>query len=145
MIVVFGAIGTIGGQVLRHLQEQGADVRAVARTQAQADELGGVVADLADPSTLPQAVADADHVRLDDRLPQQAQIESNLVDALAGTGTHLVKLAAIGYDAVPVEQAIALGASHARVVAYAREKGVPLTVLAPTGFTVNLLASAASI
>ncbi len=62
MIVVFGATGTIGGQVLRHLQEQGADVRAVARSREKADALGGVVADLADRATLPAAVAGADHV-----------------------------------------------------------------------------------
>lgn len=146
MIVVFGATGTIGGQVLRHLQEQGADVRAVARTQEKADALGGVVADLADPSTLPAAVAGADHVFVATTASaDQTQIESNLVDALAGTGTHLVKLAAMGYDAVPPDQAIALSASHARVVAYAKEKGVPLTVLAPSGFMTNLLASAATI
>ncbi len=62
MIVIFGATGTIGSQVVRHLAEQ-APVRA-----------------------------------------------------LAGSGVPLVKLAALGFDAVPVDQAIALGANHARVV-----------------------------
>ncbi len=146
MIVFFGATGTIGGQVLRQLREQGAEVRPVARSQAKADALQGVVADLADPASLPAAVAGADHVFMSTSAsPQQVQIESNLVDALAGTGTHLVKLGALGYDAVPVEQAIALSANHARVAASAREKGVPLTVLAPSGFMTNLLTSAATI
>lgn len=149
MIVVFGSTGTIGGQVLAHLREQGADVRAVVRSAAKAEQLPGVptvVADLADPASLPAALDGADHVFLvTPASPGQVQLENALVDAVAGSGTHLVKLAAQGYDAAPPDQAIRLAANHARVVEHARSVDVPLTVLAPSSFTSNLLANAATI
>ena len=144
MIVVFGSTGTIGSQVLRHLREQGAPVRVAVRSQGRAAAgVDAVVADLADPSTLPAALEGADHVFVaTPASAKQVQLESALVDALAGTSAHLVKLAALGYDA---DSPIALGANHARVAAYARDREVPLTVIAPAGFTANLLASAATI
>ena len=148
MIVVFGSTGTIGGQVLAHLREQGAPVRAAVRTQQRAEPLAAagvetVVADLTDPASLPAALDGADAVFVaTPASTQQVELETNLVDALAGRGVHLVKLAALGYD---VEQPIALAANHARVVAHARDRDLPLTVLAPTGFTSNLLGSAATL
>lgn len=151
MIVVFGSTGTIGGQVLRHLREQGADVRAAVRSEAKAGPLRAqgvstVLADLAEPGTLPAALEGADRVFLaSPGAPQQVTLESALVDAVARTGAHLVKLAALGYDAGPADQAIALAANHARVVEHATTSSVPLTVVAPSGFTSNLLASAATI
>ncbi len=55
-----------------------------------------------------------------------------------------MKLAALGYDA-PAEDLIALTDNHARVVAHARERDVPLTVVAANGFMSNLLGSAATV
>lgn len=151
MIVVFGSTGTVGSEVLRQLDEQGAPVRAVVRSQDAADRLAGrglevVRADLADPASLPGALSGADHVFVaTPASAEQVRIESNLIDALAGRSIHLVKLAALGFDAVPADQAIALAANHARIVDHARAQGVALTVLAPSGFTSNLLASAGTI
>lgn len=151
MIVVFGATGNIGGEVLRQLTERGAPVRAVARTEAKAAALRtgsveAVVADLSDPASLAGAIEGADHVFVaTPGSAQQVELEGNLVDALAGKDVHLVKLAALGYDAVPAEQAIALSAGHARVVAHIRERGIDSTVVAPSGFMTNLLMSAGTI
>jgi uncharacterized protein YbjT (DUF2867 family) len=46
---------------------------------------------------------------------------------------------------VPPEQAIALAANHARVVAHIRARGIPHTVLAPSAFMTNLLGSAGTV
>jgi uncharacterized protein YbjT (DUF2867 family) len=152
VIVVFGGTGTIGGEVLRALAAQGAPVTAAVRDRSRAASLPvpvpTVVADLADPASLPPAVRDADHVFL--AVPaseRQVELETALVDALAEAPgrPHLVKLAAIGYDAVPIDQAIALGANHARVVEHIRSRQVPHTVLAPNGFMSNLLNSAGTV
>lgn len=151
MIAVFGATGTIGSQVVRHLLEQGAPVRAVARSQDKADGLAArgaeaVVADITDPQALQDALRGADHVFLvTPASQQQVELETTVVDALTGTSAHLVKLAAMGYDAVPADSAIALAANHARVVGHARSAGVPTTVLAPSGFMTNLLANAGAL
>lgn len=151
MIAVFGATGTIGSQVLAHLAAQKIPVRVVARTENKAaalrtDGIDAVVADLADPASLPTALAGAEHVFVSTPASaDQVTLESNLIDALSNTNIHLVKLAALGYDAVPVDQAIALAANHARIVDYARQRDVAMTVLAPSGFQSNLLASADTI
>ena len=152
MIVVFGGTGTIGSEVLRALAAHGAPVTAAVRDQSRAASLPvpvpTVVADLADPASLSPAVHDADHVFVATPASEnQVELETALVDALAEAPgrPHLVKLAAAGYDAVPVDQAIALAANHARVVAHIRERGVPHTVLAPSGFMANLLGSAGTV
>jgi uncharacterized protein YbjT (DUF2867 family) len=152
VIVVFGGTGTIGGEVLRALAAQGAPVRAVVRDQARAAALPvpvpTMVADLADPPSLGPVVRDADHVFVVTPASQrQVELETALVDAVAAAPgrPHLVKLAAAGYDAVPPEQAIALAANHARVVAHIRARGIPHTVLAPSAFMTNLLGSAGTV
>lgn len=152
MIVIFGATGTIGGEVLRQLADQRAPVRAVVRSPERADALPvaapTVVADLAEPSTLGTALEGAERVFLaTPASPQQVELESALVDAMAAAPSrpHLVKLAALGYDAVPAEQAIALAGNHRRTVEHVRASGVPHTVLAPSGFMSNLLRGAAGL
>lgn len=152
MIVVFGGTGTVGGEVVAALAAQGAPVTAAVREQGRAASLPvavpTVVADLADPASLSPAVRDADRVFVATPASEhQVELETALVDALAEAPgrPHLVKLAAAGYDAVPVDQAIALAANHARVVAHLRDRGVPHTVLAPSGFMSNLLNSAGTV
>jgi uncharacterized protein YbjT (DUF2867 family) len=152
VIVVFGGTGTIGGEVLRALAEHGAEVRAAVRDPGRASvlpvDVPTVVADLADPASLAGAVEGVDRVFVATPASErQVELETALVDALAVAPgrPHLVKLAAIGYDAVPVDQAIALAANHARVVAHIQAREVPYTVVAPNGFMSNLLMSAATI
>jgi len=153
MKLVVGGTGTIGGEVLRQLSEADVPVRALVRSEARADQLGGradevVVADLADPATLPDALAGVDGVFVaTPGGPDQLRLESNLVEAVAASDqpAHLVKLAALGFDAVPPEQGIRFGATHSRVVQRIQELGVPHTVLAPSGFMTNFLGSAGTV
>ena len=153
MKLVVGGTGTIGGEVLRQLSEADVAVRALVRSEARADRLGGraddvVVADLADQATLRQALDGVDGVFVaTPGAPDQLRLESNLVEAVAASDrpVHLVKLAALGYDAVPPEQGIRFGATHARVVQRIRELDVPHTVLAPSGFMTNFLGNAGTV
>jgi uncharacterized protein YbjT (DUF2867 family) len=153
MKLVVGGTGTIGGEVLRQLSEADVAVRALVRSEARADRLGGraddvVVADLADQATLRQALDGVDGVFVaTPGAPDQLRLESNLVEAVAASDrpAHLVKLAALGYDAVPPEQGIRFGATHARVVQRIRELDVPHTVLAPSGFMTNFLGNAGTV
>jgi uncharacterized protein YbjT (DUF2867 family) len=149
MIVVLGATGTIGGEVLRQLVAQDVPVRALVRSPEREAALSvpapTVVADLADPATLGPALDGADAVFLaTPASPHQVELESALVDAVAAAPgrPHLVKLAALGYDAVPVDRAITLAGNHQRVVQRVRDAGVPHTVVAPSGFMSNLLRQA---
>jgi uncharacterized protein YbjT (DUF2867 family) len=60
-ILVTGSTGTIGAQVLSHLQNSGADVRALTRSPASAQLPAGVMpvgGDLADPDSLRAALKD---------------------------------------------------------------------------------------
>jgi uncharacterized protein YbjT (DUF2867 family) len=151
MILVLGGTGTIGGAVLRQLAAAGAPVRAAVRSPERAGALGGpatetVVADLGDPGTLGPALNGVEAVFLaSPGSADQVELEGNLVTAAAEAGVPVVKLAALGYDAVPPEEAIRFGANHARVVQRLRDSGVPFTVLAPGGFMSNFLANAAGV
>ena len=90
MKLVVGGTGTIGGEVLRQLSEAGVAVRALVRSEARADRLGGradevVVADLADPPTLRKALDGVDGVFMaTPGAPDQLRLESNLVEAISG-------------------------------------------------------------
>ena len=125
-----------------------AAVRSPDRAAALAVRDGRpVVADLADPASVRSALQDVERVFVATPASQdQVALESGLVDAMAAAPQrpHLVKLAALGYDA-PAEDLIALTDNHARVVAHARERDVPLTVVAANGFMSNLLGSAATV
>lgn len=153
MILVIGATGTVGSEVLRQLVAAAQPVRAVARTPDKASTLREsgvevVLADLADPPSLDAALGGVDHVFLATPAAEdQVALEGNLVDAISRSETrpHLVKLAALGYDAAPPEQATKFAANHARVVQRIRDQGIPHTVLAPSGFMTSLLGSAATI
>ncbi|MCW2676206.1 MAG: azoreductase [Modestobacter sp.] len=151
MILVFGGTGTIGGAVLRQVAASGTPARAAVRSPERAGALTGpatetVVADLADPGTLAPALDGVGAVFLaSPGSADQVELEGNLVTAAAEAGVPVVKLAALGYDAAPPEEAIRFGANHARVVQRLRDSGVPFTVLAPSGFMSNFLANAAGV
>jgi uncharacterized protein YbjT (DUF2867 family) len=60
MIVVAGATGNVGREVLRHLVEAGADVTALVRDPAKVPGVRAVVGDLTDPPSLAPALTGAD-------------------------------------------------------------------------------------
>ncbi len=65
--LVTGATGVVGGAVLRHLAEQGGDLRALVRSAEAAEAVAArgaypVRGDITDPATLPAAMAGVDLV-----------------------------------------------------------------------------------
>lgn len=149
MIVVSGATGTIGREVVRLLLPRGLPVRAISRDARRARQaLGPDVevreADLRRPETLASVLDGAATVlvltAVSDALAEQ---ERNLVDTAIREGaTHVVKVSAIG--AAP-DSPMTLGRQHGLSEAYLRERDLSWTVLRPTSFMQNLLMHVPSI
>lgn len=149
MILVSGATGTTGGQVVRHLKDQGADFRALVRSQEKADTLGAagvqsVIGDFESPETLDTALEGVDHAFLvTPASERQVELEANFIDAAKRAGVeHVVKLSVLGADpAGPVRFAV----SHAESEQHLKDSGLGYTILRPNSFLENLLAFGPSI
>ncbi len=104
MILVTGATGTVGREVVRQLLEAGQPVRALTRDPDKAPALGDgvqfVAGDLGRPETL-SAVLDGVHsvFLLSGGGPETPLHDANLAQAAAEAGVgHLVKLSIIGAE-----------------------------------------------
>jgi uncharacterized protein YbjT (DUF2867 family) len=107
-ILVSGATGNIGGEVIRHLLEQKAAIRALVRDRQKASKLAEQGVELAQgdftqPDSLDAAMQGIDTAFLvmpND--PHQVQLESNFIDAAQRAGVrHLVKLSVLGAGDLP--------------------------------------------
>jgi uncharacterized protein YbjT (DUF2867 family) len=142
MILVTGATGYIGGEVVRRLSASGLPVRALVRSLERAEwmrELDGVEVvrgDLSEPGTLEAPLRDVEAAFLLSAAgPEQAKMQGNFVEASrrAGLG-HVVKLSAAGADpASPVEVA----RWHAETEGQIVESGLAHTFLRPNFFMQN--------
>jgi uncharacterized protein YbjT (DUF2867 family) len=136
LILVTGATGTVGSEVVKQLVAGGHRVRALVRDPARAAMLGAgveiVVGDLERPDTLGPAFAGVEKAFvLAPPTPQLVTLEGNAYEAarLAGVG-HVVKLSAFGigtFEMVPFNRH---GASEAKL----RDSGLAWTILRPTRF-----------
>jgi len=102
MILVTGASGTVGSEVLKQLREQGADVRAAfhsAEKAARAKKQGidSVVLDYADRASTAAALKGVDKVfLLGPTVPNQSELENNVVEEAKKAGVrHIVKLSVL--------------------------------------------------
>lgn len=142
-ILVVGATGRIGGELIRLLTAAGKPVRALVRPgSASATQFpqGVEIApgDLGDRDSLDAAtdqiaaafVAVRDH-------PDQVQWESNLIASLETSNpVQLVKVSAF---AASLDPAPGYGRIHAAIEARLRESGLPWTVLQPYMYMQNFL------
>jgi uncharacterized protein YbjT (DUF2867 family) len=103
MVIVTGAAGRTGGEVVRLLSQRGIRVRAMVRDAKRAEGLKGpgievVVADLARPATLDPAFRGADKLFLvSSPDPDVEALHGNAIEAAKRTGIrHMVRLSAIG-------------------------------------------------
>ena len=150
MILVTGATGSVGGQLVRQLCATGAPVRALARTPERADTLRGYDCDVAigeyeDADSLAHALRRVSKVFLvSPTSERQRELEGNVIAAClaAATEPHIVKLAAAGVGA---PGAPAVVANHAPIVEQLRTEDLPYTVLAPAHFMQNLVYTAATV
>lgn len=149
MILVTGATGTAGSEVMHALHRRGAPVRAFVRDPARArrtlgDGVDLVVGDFDDPRSARAALDGMDAVFLsgpDD--PRRVGWETSLVDAAAEAGVRrIVKLSAIG--SAPGSP-VGPWAWHGEIERHLRGSAAPCVVLRANFFMSNLLAGAGQI
>src|SRR5260221_47446 len=96
MILVTGASGSVGKEVLRAVAKTGAKHRAMYRSANEAAKAVGtaaVIADFAKPETLGPALADVQSVYLVcSPIPELVQLESNAIDACVAAGVNYVDI-----------------------------------------------------
>jgi len=146
MILVFGATGTIGSQVLRLLVARGEKVRAVVHSPAGARRIRQadvevVQGDLDKPETLDRVFEGVEKVFLvSPAHPRQVEREGNAVEAARRAGVrHIVKLSALG---ARIDSQFLIGRIHGEIERKIEESGIPYTHLRPHFYMQNLLSFA---
>jgi uncharacterized protein YbjT (DUF2867 family) len=156
MLVVTGATGNIGRELIRELAARGADVRAIVRDPARAAALpagragrGGrlervewIVGDLDAPTTLTRAFAGADKLFLLTPGISTEHTVHAISAAREARVRHIVHLSSINVVADPMP---AMGRWHHEREKLLRAAGLPVTFLRPGNFMTNALAWAATI
>jgi uncharacterized protein YbjT (DUF2867 family) len=144
MLLVTGATGTTGTEVLRGLREREVEVRALIHDEGKADavrELGAepMVGEMGDPKTLEPALEGVERAYLVSPLsPMQAEYEQVFVETAKAAGVkQVVKLSLIGASK---DSPLRFAKTHAVVEHALRESGLEWTFLRPNGFMQNNLA-----
>jgi uncharacterized protein YbjT (DUF2867 family) len=147
MILVTGATGTVGSEVVAQLLAAGQPVRVLTRHPEKAARYASNVeiaqGDLADPESLTAAFAGVDKVFLLATGLDLPKLEANAVEAAKKAGVkHIVKLSAAGAE---IEPGITLGRWHRESEKNLEESGIAWTILRPGAFSSNTLNWAGSI
>jgi uncharacterized protein YbjT (DUF2867 family) len=149
MILVTGATGNAGSEVVRALRAREAPVRALARDPAEArrrlgDGVQLVQGDFADGRSLREALEGVDAIFLsgaDD--PRRVGWETHLIDAASHAGVRqIVKLSGIG--AAP-DSPVPPWVWHWQIERHLQQSGLPAIVLRASFFMSNLLPGAEQI
>ena len=142
-ILVTGATGTIGREVIKHLTKKNAAVRAGIRDAAKARTQFGesvelTTFDFEDAGSYSNALRDAEKLFiLPPLIPNQVEVTTALVDAAKSAGVgHIVKLSAVGAD--PGARSI-IGKWHGQTDEHIRKSGIGFTVLRPNSFMQNFV------
>jgi len=140
MILVTGATGTVGREVVAQLLAAGEKVRAMTRNPVRATfdpRVEVVRGDFEDPASLANAVRSVERAFSLTLGPQTGFHERNLAQAGKAAGVrHIVKLSAMGGDG---EMKNDIRKWHDEGEQAFRETGIPLTVLYPGAFMSNAL------
>jgi uncharacterized protein YbjT (DUF2867 family) len=143
MLLVTGATGTTGMEVLRALKDQGVQARALVRDEAKAHHLRDlgftpVTGDLGDPRTLGPALEHVERAYLvAPASPMQSELEQAFLETAKEAGVkHVVKLSVIGASE---EAPGRFARSHGRVERALKDSGMAWTLLRATGFMQNTL------
>ena len=150
MILITGATGTTGREVVKELSRLGArGVRALVRDPARADfirEAGfeTVAGDFERPETLGAALAGVERaLLLTPPTPDTVTHHRGFIEAAGGAGVrHVVKLSAIGAGA---DQPEGFGRWHGQAEDLLKSSGLRWTMLRPNFFMQNLLGQARQI
>jgi uncharacterized protein YbjT (DUF2867 family) len=140
MILVTGATGNVGREVVAQLLAAGEKVRALTRNplRAKLDSRVEVVrGDFEDSSSLENAVRSVDRIFSLTVGPRTGLHEENLAQAAKAAGVrHIVKLSAMGGGGQTKND---IRKWHDEGEQAYREAGIPLTVLYPGAFMCNAL------
>ncbi len=132
MILVTGAAGTIGREVVRELQAAGTPFKVAYRNR-RVEGLDGVALDLDRPESIAPALAGCDTVFL---LSNNVAPELNLVRVAPAAGVRrIVKLSVWGADG----EAFEFARWHRPVERAIEDSGLAFTFLRPNGFMQNVV------
>jgi uncharacterized protein YbjT (DUF2867 family) len=148
MILVIGATGTNGREVVQRLAEAGHWVRALVRSPEKADGLRLpnvelALGDLGDPASLDRAFVGVSRAFLVTAVEQRAVGWCrNAFEAARRAGTpHVVKFSGLGAGTA----GSALLRQHGETDEMLKASGLPYTILRPNSFFQNMLWSAGTI
>lgn len=132
MILVTGAAGTVGSEVVKGLRQSGAPFKVGFRNR-RPEGVEGVPIDLDKPETIPPALTGVETVFL---LSNTASPELNLVRAAKAAGVRrIVKLSVWG----AAEEAFTFSKWHRAIEREIEASGVAWTFLRPVGFMQNVV------
>ncbi|MEU7630097.1 NAD(P)H-binding protein [Nocardia sp. NPDC049220] len=139
MIVITGATGTIGSEIIRQLVDRGEQVRAVTRNPERAEVPAGVEVVRGDYTDLPSiaaAMSGADAAFIVGVLgPEYVEVDRALITTARDAGVgRIVKLSAIGTGDAGLGR---VGTWHLPGEHAVRESGVDWTILRPSSFASN--------
>jgi uncharacterized protein YbjT (DUF2867 family) len=139
MILITGASGNVGKEVLKQVAQTGVPVRAAFQSASKAATAPSgveiVTLDYNEPKTLQAALKGVEHVFLVGPPTRDLPaLERKAVDEIKRAGVpHIVKLSAMGGRAATYPR------QHADSEDYIKSSGVPYTFLRPNGFMQNLV------
>jgi len=142
-ILVTGATGTIGRDVVKLLAEKGASVRAGVRDPVQArgqfdKEVEIAAFDFEDAASFDRALEGAGAVfLLPPIMPNQVEVSNSFVDAAVSAEVRrIVKLSVIDAD---IEPPYTFGQWHSGAERHIRASGLAFTFLRPNSFMQNFM------
>jgi uncharacterized protein YbjT (DUF2867 family) len=148
MILVTGAGGNVGSELIKRLLASGAKVRGMYYTIAKRDlapkGVEAIVGDYGSRVEVAKAMKGVEKVYLVcSPLPQLPSLEGHLIEEAVRMGVkHIVKQSAIGADSGGRHM---FGTWHAQAEEKLIESDVPYTILRPNTFMQNFLGFAGSI
>jgi len=147
MILVTGATGKSGREIVTQLSAANVPLRALVRDAGKAGELAALphveifAGDLSQPATLDAALEGVERaLLLSSPAPEAVELQGNFIEAAqrAQTPPHIVKFSALGTDANAPEGFLKW---HGQTEAQLAASGLPYTNLQPTMFMQEILNS----
>src|SRR5205814_10437535 len=142
-ILVTGATGRIGAELVRRLTTAGASIRALVHSPLKVSSLSApqvevMLGEFEDPASLDRAVAGVERVFLvSPPHPDQVRVQGNVVKAAQRSGVrHIVKISALG--ASP-DWPLAVPRWHWQTEQQIEQAGVAFTHLRPNYFMQMIL------